>query len=242
MNSLTNAATITVISSGKTYHTLRDWGLAIGNNNYIKEPVQETLYVDVPGMNGFLDMSEINTGHPVYKYRMLELKVGAFNKRMTWDAVMSSIRNSIEGRVVRIIFDNDLGYYWTGRVTVKGFDRVRELGTFTIQIKAEPYKMECFSSLEDWEWDAFNFETGIIREYKELAVDGELVLIVPGNRKEIIPSFSCSAPMEVVFNGITYQLPEGVSRVIGIEITEGENILTFMGSGTVSVDYRGGSL
>ena len=242
MNSLTNAATITVISSGKSYHTLRDWGLAIGNNNYIKEPVQETLYVDIPGMNGFLDMSEVIAGHPVYKYRMLELQVGSLNRRMLWDAAVSNIRNAIDGKVVKIIFDNDLGNYWTGRVTINGFDRVRELGKFIIQIKADPYKMECFSSLEDWEWDSFNFETGVIREYKELVVDSELILSIPGNRKEVIPSFICSAPMELQFDGVTYQLPEGASRVLNVELTEGENILTFVGNGIVSVDYRGGSL
>lgn len=242
MDVLTNAATITVLSTGKTYHTLRDWGMAIGNNDYIKEPIQETNYVNVPGMNGYLDMSEALTGCLVYKERKIEIQVGALNKRMTWDSLISEIRNKIDGRIVKLIFDNDPGYYWKGRVTIKGFDRVRELGTFTIQLKAEPYKMERFSSSEDWEWDFFNFETGIIREYKELAVDGERTIVILGNRKEVIPSFTCSVPMVVLFRGTPYQLPAGTSRVINIEIMEGENVLTFIGSGMVSVDYRGGSL
>ena len=33
MSTMTNGVTITVIATGKSYHTLRDWGLAIGNNN-----------------------------------------------------------------------------------------------------------------------------------------------------------------------------------------------------------------
>ena len=49
MSTMTNGATITVIATGKSYHTLRDWGLAIGNNNCIGTPVQETFYLDVPG-------------------------------------------------------------------------------------------------------------------------------------------------------------------------------------------------
>ena len=57
MNTMTNGATITVVSTRKSYHTLRDWGLAIGNNNCIGTPVQETFYLDVPGADGFLDYS-----------------------------------------------------------------------------------------------------------------------------------------------------------------------------------------
>lgn len=33
MNVLTNGATIEVVATGERYHTLTDWGLAIGNND-----------------------------------------------------------------------------------------------------------------------------------------------------------------------------------------------------------------
>lgn len=106
----------------------------------------------------------------------------------------------------------------------------------------EPYKFEKFSSLEPWEWDSFNFKTGIIRNYKNIIVNGTYSLRIPGRRKRIVPVISCDESVQVSYEGTTYTLSPGKNKVFGICIKEGENILTFSGNATVSVDYRGGML
>ena len=53
MNAITNGATIEIVATGEQYHTLKDWGLAIGNNDYIGDVEQENYYVDVAGADGF---------------------------------------------------------------------------------------------------------------------------------------------------------------------------------------------
>ena len=115
-----------------------------------------------------------------------------------------------------------------------------------IDAEVDPYKYELFSSLEDWEWDSFDFETGIIREYKELRVDGELQLEIYGRRKKITPVFESLSDdglgLKVKFKGTTYDIPDGISIAPNIVINEGSNVLYFTGHGTVSVDYRGGRL
>ena len=55
MDAITNGATIEIVATGERFHTLNDWGLAIGNNDYIGDVEQENYYVDVPGADGFLD-------------------------------------------------------------------------------------------------------------------------------------------------------------------------------------------
>ena len=45
MNELTNGFTIIVEKNNRSYHSLSDWGLAIGNNDYIGEPEQETTLI-----------------------------------------------------------------------------------------------------------------------------------------------------------------------------------------------------
>ena len=100
--------------------------------------------------------------------------------------------------------------------------------------------------MEDWEWDPFNFETGIIREYREIRVDGSLKFIIEGRRKNVVPAFTVvsddGSGLQVRFNGTTYNLPDGTSRVLNIVIRSGTNTLYFTGNGTVSIDYRGGRL
>ena len=155
MNTMTNGATITVISTGKSYHTLWDWGLAIGNNNCIGTPVQETFYLDVPGADGFLDYSEALTGRPIFKQRPIEITLGGKMDRRVWNSFISRIRILLHGKRVRIVFDDFPGYYWEGRAEVTEFDRVREIGTFKLSIpQADPYGYSLNdNSTSDWLWN-----------------------------------------------------------------------------------------
>ena len=73
MNELTYGISIYVEDSGKTFHTLNDWNLALGNNNYIGDPEMETTYIQVPGRNGLIDASEVVAGRRIYIKRALEL-------------------------------------------------------------------------------------------------------------------------------------------------------------------------
>ena len=44
----------------------------------------------------------------------------------------------------------------------------------------------------------------------------------------------------MTYDGKSYQIPKGRSTVPDILIMEGEHTMSFSGSGTVSVEYRGG--
>ena len=54
MNRITNGATIEIVATGEKYHTLKDWDMAIGNNDIIGDVSWETNYIDVPGMDGWM--------------------------------------------------------------------------------------------------------------------------------------------------------------------------------------------
>ena len=162
-NALTIRATITVESTGKVIDTLDDWGCAIGNNDYIGEPETETYYIDVPGADGFLDGSEAITGRQVYKSREINVLLGGKKPREDWDSFISTIRNQVHGRIIKVTFSNDPSYYWTGRAYITEFDRFREIGQFHLSIpKADPYKYSIADSTEDWLWDPLNLERGAI--------------------------------------------------------------------------------
>lgn len=249
MNALTNGATIEVVATGEKFHTLNDWGLAMGNNDYIGDVEQETYYVDVHGADGFLDFSEAITGRRVFKSRPINIELGGKKPRNYWDVFVTNLRNTVEGKTVKIIFDNDEGYYWTGRATVKGFDRDRELGTFTLSVpKADPYKYKITDSTEDWLWDTLNFETGIIDEGKEITVKiGETkTYIIAHDLIPFVPVIHVNnlgtAGLKMKANGETYTLTKGKNRFADITVNEKDVLLSFTGEGTLSIQYRRGSL
>lgn len=143
---------------------------------------------------------------------------------------------------MKIILSNDTNFYYKGKVKVKDFDRFSLKHVIDIECDVEPYKYDLTSSDEDWPWDPFDFETGIINETKDLEVNGELEVSILGRRKRVVPKIICDNPLELIFNGETYNLTAGTNNSPDIEICDGENILKFIGNGTVTIEYRGGSL
>ncbi|MBQ1294598.1 MAG: phage tail family protein, partial [Clostridiales bacterium] len=211
MNELTLGISIYVEDSGRTYHTLDDMGLALGNNNYIGDPEMETTYIQVPGRTGLIDATEAISGRRIYKKRQLSFELGGVRERLSWDAVISAFRNNINGRVCRLILDNDPGYFWRGRVYIKDFDRFRELGTFTLSVPtADPYKYALTSSSEPWLWDPFNFETDMITYIGAITVSGTQTVTIPhghmATTPEIVVSDKGSSTFTVTVNSVTYTL------------------------------------
>ena len=208
-------------------HTYRDWGLLPKTRPTIAPPKVRTNYVDVPGLDGARDLSEALTGRVGYQTRDFSAEFIVIDARNRWDALYSEILDTLHGQRVQIILDEDPGYAYTGRETMNAVESDRKTATISLKAVCDPYKLEITGSLDDWLWDTFNFETGIIRDYKALPCS---------------PTISASSAMTATFGGKEYALTAGDNRISGICITEGDNVLTFAGNGTVSIDYRGGRL
>ena len=223
-----------------TKHT-DTWGLRLKQIN-VSMPAAKTMTIDIPGADGILDLSEILSNDIKYGNRDIELVFDLLNDYYNFPSISSDIANFVHGRKHKIILDTDPSFYYLGRLQIDNKKSDFRIGEIVISGDVEPYKFEKYSGLEEWLWDDFNFNDGIIREYKDLIVIGTLVLNIPGRRKKISPIFITNSIMTVTFNSIIYQLPIGSTQVLDIELLEGDNILTFSGNGTASVDYRGGSL
>lgn len=244
---MTRTVKIQPEGSNTIFDSFEDWGLAIENNNYIGTPVKETSYITVPGASIDIDLSEALTGTPVYKYRPISIMFGGKENPDDWDIVVSDIRNKVEGRICTLTFDNDPNFYWRGRVSIDGFDRVRTLGRFTLNVEhADPFKYDVFSSTDNWLWDPFDFENGIIRYIPEFEVDGTKEVVFPKSNKQSVPTFVVSeitTTLSVVSNGTTHNLIVGDNRFPSIKVeTETETTISIVGKGTLSIQYRGGSL
>lgn len=229
-----------------TKHSYRDWGLLLKGRPVISPPSPKTVYVDIPGSDGIIDLTESLTGDVKFDNRTIKCEFVVLDARNRWSDIYSEIMDYLHGQRMRVRLDEDPTYYYEGRLQVNEWKSDKVTSTITIEGDVEPYKMEMFSSLEDWEWDSFNFETGIIRDYKEIRVDESLTFTIEGRRKSVVPSFTVvsddGSGLQVRFNGTTYDLPDGTSRVLNIVIKNDTNTLYFTGNGTVSIDYRGGRL
>ena len=121
------------------------------------------------------------------------------------------------------------------------FKTNKRLATIVIDAEVDPYKLEVNSSSTPWIWDTFSFIDGIIY-LNTVNVSGSITVNLLNRRKIVSPTFTVTSAMKVNFNGKTYDLPKGTTTVLGIRLQEGDNYVTFTGTGTVTIDYKGGSL
>lgn len=227
-------------------HSYRDWGLILKSRPVISPPSPKTLYIDIPGSDGVLDLTESLTGDVKFENRTITCEFNVIDNRKRWSNIYSEILDYLHGQRMKIMLDEDPTYYYVGRCQVNEWKSDKVTSLITIEGNVEPYKLEVCGSLDDWEWDSFNFETGIIRQWKDLTVEDSLTITVVGTRKTVVPSFivqsNDGSGMTVTFDGRTYNLSDGVNRVVNINIKQETQTLVFTGNGTVSIDYRGGRL
>lgn len=247
INPTTQGVTIIVDELGTEYHSINDWGLAIGNNDYIGTPVLEEHYIEVPGANKLLDVSQALTGRRTYKSRPINIKFGAVNKAVNWDLVISTFRNRIDGRVVRLIFDNDETHYWSGRCQITDFDRIRTLGEFTLSLPyADAFKYDIKSNIDPWLWDPFDFENDVVPEEPVIDISGTKTIIVPSGNMYTVPTFTVNnmtSPITMSVNNRVYPLVSGYNYFPTLMVNgDTETTITFNGEGQVIMEYRGGSL
>ena len=244
---LFNGATITVEGTSESYHTFDDWGLYITNTDIIGEPKQYTRYIEIPGRNGLLDLSETIAGRQIYTSREIKMTLAGARDKVTWNAAISILRNKINGKICRISFDDDKTYYWTGRIVIKDFSSALNLGKLTIDVPtADPYKYSMFSSTEPWLWDPFNFETdydySILSPYVTVNGNTKTFNIYSGNYPFTIEAVWVSGTTTVSFGGITKSISSSLRSAELGKSSYGSNVLSVSGIGSVKIKWRGGSL
>ena len=95
-------------------HSWTDWGLKLKEIS-IGIPKIKTEYLEVPGMNGSLDLTEVQNGGVKYGKRELKFKFDARNcGYQRWSNLISKISADIHGQKKRIILDTDPGYLLFG--------------------------------------------------------------------------------------------------------------------------------
>lgn len=222
-------------------HSYDDWGLIL-SSCVITPPDPQLNLVTVPLRDGSLDLTEALTDDVKYKDRSITLTFTMVDPRKYWSAKVSEISNYLHGKRMKIIIDDDLAFYYVGRVAIDDWNSEKSVGKLVVKGTVDPYKYDIQSSAEDWLWDPFDFETGIVNEVSGIVVEESTSVTIIARRKRTYPTITVSEAMQVTYEGTTYDLAAGSNKVYSMLLQEGENELTFTGNGTVTVEYTGGSL
>lgn len=237
-------------------NTWDDWHLIPNTRPLVNPPSLNEKYVDIPGMNGQYDLTEALLGYPTYGSRTGSWEFIVANDYWDWATAYSTIMHYLHGKRLRCILEDDRDHYYMGRFKVNQWKSDKNWSNITIDYTIEPFKHSLSGSSDKWLWDPFNFQTGIIRNYTDLTVDGTRELIIVGGDDHTIPAFTLKELTSEDFT-IGYFGRDRETRLTKVLTSEnidipvrpddmvieyGENTITFTGTGTIDVDYREGIL
>lgn len=115
----------------------REWpGLEILSRQ-LPPPEVKTKSIDVPGLNGVIDLSDDFFGSVRYKNRPITLTLGVKDKE-TFD--FHGFYTAVHGRAGKLVFAETPAYYYTGRATVTGTDTSEDMTKIGLLIDAEPFR------------------------------------------------------------------------------------------------------
>lgn len=243
-----------------TINTWDDWHLIPTSRPVFNPPKVKEVYIDIPGGNGKIDMTESLAGYPLYDNREGSFEfIVANGYRPLWIGGYQKFMNWLHGKDLVCVLDDDPSYYYTGRFDIDNWKSNND-GTWsnvTFNYKVAPYKLSKRLSTDDWLWDPFCFDTDIIHPKTVFDIRGETKVVIFNNRMPVIPviyfypdylSSNNSNPR--VLSTLTIStskttikgIKAGEFRDPRLEMLEGENEITLTGYGRVAIKYREGSL
>ncbi len=240
-------------------NTWDDWKILPVKRPVFAPPKQKTTYIDIPGGNGALDLSESLSGYPIFNNRTGSFQFRVMNGYKPWAERYSEIMEYLHGKAMNAVLADDPDWFYIGRFSVDGWDSGDTWSLITIGYNVEPYKWSVLSSTDPWKWDPFNFEYGVILEptftnividspesWTDNIFDGVLFGSAPNSlvfdvsessnlSVRFVNDFLCIDKISELKDGKN-EMPQFV--LYGQE----EYNIMFKGAGTVSIEFRRGRL
>lgn len=209
-------------------HSYNDLGFYLKSYTIGEAPLVEQR-VSVPAMNGTLDYADF-FGFPVFGDRQLKISlkiIGTYEKQAEKYA---NLQNLIHGRKMNIIFDDDDGWAYDGRIKVGELTHHTNGGAGYVDIIATcyPYKKR----LEDTLIEA-PLTTNFVR------------IEIKNDSQEVVPEFVSTVKTTILWNNETYSFGSGSAFFPQIVLPAGDSVLQAKaesGTGNLQIKFRGGSL
>lgn len=204
------------------FHSYRDFNLILSEKE-IGAPLVKTKLIEIDGADGTFDLTDF-FGDPKYGDVTHKFTFSTIVPRSDFLTQYSQVKNALHGQKLRIVDDDDPGFYYVGRCYVSSFTNEKNIGTITVECECEPYK--------------YKLEKTVVTR----TVSGTLDITLTNSRKRAVPTITTSAAMTVVFGDGSWANSAGTFTIPELELVEGENRVTVIGTGSISFSWQEGGL
>ena len=142
-------------------NTWTDWHIVPTSRPVIVPPKPKTKYVDVPGADGSIDLTESLAGRSFYSDREGSIEFVVLNDfnvdnyKYSWSDVYMEILAHLHGKRMTMILEDDPNYYYEGRFMVDSWSPDDYNSKITISYRLNPYKFTT-----DYLYLPIDFESG----------------------------------------------------------------------------------
>ncbi len=209
-------------------HSFYDLNLILSTVE-ISPATPKLTFVDVPGADGSLDMSEVH-GEVKYSNRKhtftFTMNPAGDLSEQAWEEKKTEVSNLLNGTACNIVLDKDPDYYWQGRCTVDSYKSNKRVRQFVISATVKPYKMKQAETVASF---ALQNTAQTVK--------------VHNSRKSVCPVIECTNDnTRITFGNATFAVNAGSHIFPDIIFKMGINELKLSGSGTATFRFREGDL
>ena len=128
------------IDGNITRNTWDNWHLIPSSRPVVVRPTATYKYVDVPGMDGSLDLTDYLIGRPVYSDRQGAFEFYVANDYGNWASRRAEIASFLNGRKMKLYLEDEPQYYYEGRFFFKAWTPDASHSKVTIEYRVKPYR------------------------------------------------------------------------------------------------------
>lgn len=126
--------------SGTSYNTWNDWHLIPTSRPTIAHPEMLSTYVTIPGRQGSLNITNYLYSEPIYQDRSGTIEFYVMEGYVDHRITETNMLKFLQGRKMQVIFEDDPGYYYVGRIKLDKWTNEASRPSVSISYIIEPYK------------------------------------------------------------------------------------------------------
>lgn len=202
-------------------HSHEDLNLVLSKVD-IPPATPKTNYVDIPGADGSVDLTEA-LGGVKFKDRACTFTFTVFPYD-DFEEKKREVSNLLNGKRCKIVVDKDPDYYWIGRCSVNEYASDKRLHQIVVGAVVAPYKLK-------------HEPTKVI-----VPAGTNVIGRLSNSRKRVVPVITTTAAATIIFGSLSCTLDVGSHKILNMELAEGFNQVIVTSAGAVTFTYQEGDL
>lgn len=141
---------LTFTKGSTSRNTWTNWHLIPSSRPTVARPSPAYKYIEIPGMDGSIDISGYLTGKPYYSDCTGSFEFYVANDYAVWTELKRILSTFLDGSEMQMVMEDDPDYYYSGRFFMSEWKSEETNSVITIEYRVKPYKYRVSDGGKVW--------------------------------------------------------------------------------------------